>query len=548
VTRMSTRLLDGFAPLPSASADARGWRDATLIVCAFLVLYVLTDWATYIYPVLPLGITPWNPPPGLSLFLLLTFGLRFWPALFVAGVLADIVVRGVPDQLTPMLAADAGVTACYSFAAYLLLRRIGLKPLLDAPRDLAVFLMVIVPTTLVVAMLYVGLYTAFEAVPASDLLRNVAKYWIGDLDGILVLTPMLLCQRGALPPRRAWRRGAGPEIVAQLAAIGAALWLLRALARYDEFRFFYVQFLPLIWIAARWGLRGATLALALIQLGLILIVQIGAYDASTFVQLQFVMLALCLTGLVLGSAISNRGKLDAALQQKQTELNRALQFASAGELTTALAHELNQPMSALNAYLGACQMLAGSADLRQLHDTLAKAVAEARRASEVLRRLRDFYRSGTTSATEASAFAIVANAVQSVKNRADQHGIAIGVHAARPLPPIHVDAIQIENVVQNLINNSIDSLAERPGRRAIAVAVERDGARVTIAVEDSGPGIPESVSPRLFEPFTTTKAYGMGMGLAIVRSLTEANGGEVTLQSSTLGGARFVLAFPVATP
>lgn len=520
-----------------------------LVVLSYLLVYVFLDWASYVFPTLPLGITPWNPPPGLSLFLLLRGGLRYWPALFAAVLLADVVVRGAPAQPPALIAAAAFIAAGYTLAAWILLRRLKIRVGLDTARDLGMFLVVIVPATLLVASGFVGMHAWAGAVPRERFAADVIRYWVGDLNGILVLAPALLCHAQRASWQGPFSRRTLLEWVLQGLSLAAALLTVFAVAAKYEFRFFSLLFLPLIWIGARWGLQGATLALAAIQLGLIVMVQIGGYHAGTFVQLQFSMLALCVTGLVLGAVVTQRKHVEASLRDKQAALNRALQLAAAGEMSSGLAHELNQPLAALSNYLGACQLLVRAPqpeDRRPLLDeTLDKALAEARRASEIVHRLRDFFRTGSTRPESVSVVRIVQDAVNWIRPRTDPSGIRLSLRLDPELPEVFADPLQIETVLQNLLANAVDALVDgAAAARDIEVSAESGRNGVEISVQDSGAGIAPEVALRLFEPFNTSKADGMGLGLAISRSLVQANGGELSAEPGRGRGARFVLKLP----
>lgn len=521
------------------------WR----VVAVYLLCYVFLDWVSYVHPVLPLGITPWNPPPSLSLFLLLRFGRRYLPWLFVAALGAEVVVRRVPAPWPALLSAAALITLLYGFAAGVLSRLLPRTGAFRTGRDLAAFLGVVIPATLLLAAGYVGIFTVSGRVPASDFAANTIRHWVGDLNGVLVFTPVLLVYCEPEAWRRHWSRRAGLEVAAQVAGIVLALWLVFGPVASDEFKFFYLLFLPLVWIAARWGLPGAVLSLLGIQLGLISAVQIGGYHAATFVQFQFLMLALGVTGLVLGAIVTQRLHVEAELRAKQSALNRAQQFAAAGEMTSAMAHELNQPITALANYLKACQTLVRSAqpDPQLLEATLAKAVEQARRAGAVVQRLRDFFGRGATFREAVSVAEVVGEAVRDVRSRAEQANIAISVRIAPQLPRVSIDALQVSMVLHNLLGNAIEAILQAgPARRTIAVEAAHADGRVIISVEDSGAGVDPDVADEAFEPFVTSKPEGMGLGLAISRSLIEAHGGGLALAPGEEGrGARFVLTLPV---
>jgi signal transduction histidine kinase len=519
------------------------WR----VVIAYLVGYVFLDWVSYVHPVLPLGITPWNPPPALSLFLLLRFGQRHWPWLFVAAFAADYLVRGLPARWPVHVEAAALLTAAYAFAADRLRRREPGGLALDSPGALGGFLLVIVPVTAVVATAYVVLFATVGRVPVESLSSSVVRHWVGDLIGILVFAPVLLVVPWSRV--RSWRPAPAvvAECAAQAASLALALWIVFGVPQVDEFKSFYLLFLPVLWMAVRWGLTGATLGLAAAQLGLIVAIQFGGYHAATFVQLQVLTLTLAVTALLLGAVVSQRGAVERALRRKQDALNRSLQFAAAGEMSSALAHELNQPMTALSNYLRASQlMLRDPAHERALLDaTMDKAVNEAQRAGAVMQRLRDFFRRGQTTLEAVAVPALVADAVDAVRTRAEHAQVALQVEAPADAVPVRADRVQVSLVIHNLLANAIEAVAQAGGaRREVRIALEQDAKAVRVVVEDTGAGIAPEVAATMFEPFTTTKAEGMGLGLAISRTLVRANGGDLTAEPGAGGGARFVLSLP----
>jgi two-component system, LuxR family, sensor kinase FixL len=533
-------------PAVARAAPSPAVRDA-LLVALYLAAYVLLDWVSYVNPVTPLGITPWNPPPGLSMFLLLRGGLRFWPALFVAALAAEVLVRGVPGQWPAALASSAVIAGGYAGAAAVLVRGLRLRPELDTARDLGAFLVVTAAAALVVATAFVGVHAVAGTVRLSEFAGTVGRYWVGDLDGIWVLAPALLTHVRAPGAARPRPQASAPERALQAAALVASLWGVVLAASAWGFMFLSLLFLPLTWIAARGGMGGATLALAAIQLGLIAFIQGDVNLGASFIQLQSVMLVMCVTGLVLGAVVTQRLRVEEDLREKQAALAHALRFAAAGETTSALAHELNQPIAALSNYLGACQLLARGprADPAMLDETLSKALAEARRAGEVVHRIREFFRRGATQPRAASALEVVQGALESVRRRAEQAAIRLELRAEPGLPLIHADPLQVETAVQNVLHNAVDALLEGhagPRRIEVDLAARRGG--VEIRVRDSGPGVDPAMAAHIFEPFQTSRAEGMGLGLSISRTLLAANGGEIRADAPPGGGARFTLFVP----
>ncbi|MBS4097081.1 MAG: MASE1 domain-containing protein [Sulfuricella sp.] len=515
-------------------------------VAGYLVLYVILDWISYIHPVLPVAITPWNPPPGLSLVFLLRYGTRYWPALFLAALLAEILVRGIPAPLPWLAASSLALAGCYAGLAALLGTRIGAR--FDKLSDLTRFLALILPGTLVAALAYVAIFTFAGLVPQHEFFPNLLRFWVGDAIGVMVVTPLLLVH-GAENPAL-WRSlRPQPEMLAQAAAVLAALWLIFGVEYSDEFKFFYLLFLPLIWIAMRHGIRGATIAILGIQLGLIVALEWSGQRSAAVVEFQLLMAALTVTGLFLGMAVTSRRALEEQLRNRQSELNQALRMAAAGEMTSALAHELNQPLSAISSYLRACQLMLELPEEQHplLAETMDKVVAEAARAGQVVHRLRDFYRSGELRLERLAMEPLLQGGMEPLNKRADREGIALSLKVAPHLPEVLADRMQIETVLHNLVSNAIDACgASRRGE--IHVGAVAEGGAVRVCVSDNGAGIAPEIAAHLFKPFATSKPQGMGLGLAITRSLIEAHGGKLWAEAGEGGGARFCFTLPAEFP
>ena len=236
------------------------------------------------------------------------------------------------------------------------------------------------------------------------------------------------------------------------------------------------------------------------------------------------------------------------LQEMQAELVHVSRLTAMGEMASSLAHELNQPLSAITNYLkGSVTMLAGEGyDAALLSDVLGRASEQALRAGEIIKRLREFIAKGETERSledpaklmeEASALALVG---------ARQRGFRVSLKFARDLGPVIVDRIQIQQVALNLIRNALDAMTGGD-RRDLAVSVEPvEDRMVRISVADTGPGVSPEVRDRLFQPFVTTKANGMGVGLSICRTIVEAHGGRIWVEDNPTGGAVFSFALPLA--
>jgi len=240
--------------------------------------------------------------------------------------------------------------------------------------------------------------------------------------------------------------------------------------------------------------------------------------------------------------LTERQKTEARLQELQSELVHISRLTAMGEMASTLAHELNQPLSAIANYLkGSYRLLADSSDERSvtMRGALDKASEQALRAGQIIRRLRDFVARGeserrvesiTKLVEEASALALVG-----VKDQ--------GIHVRFQFDPaidlVLADKVQIQQVLLNLIRNAVEAMQESPRRDLIVSSAPADDDMVTISVADTGSGIAPEMTSQLFQPFITTKRQGMGVGLSISRTIIEAHGGRIWADSNTAGGTVF---------
>jgi two-component system sensor kinase FixL len=246
--------------------------------------------------------------------------------------------------------------------------------------------------------------------------------------------------------------------------------------------------------------------------------------------------------------LSERQQTERRLQELQGELVHVSRLTAMGEMASALAHELNQPLSAIASYVkGSFRLLeAEEIDRPRLRDALERAADQALRAGEIIKRLREFVAKGETERRLESLPKIVEEASLLAMVGVKQQRVNVSFDLDARTPKVVVDKVQIQQVVLNLIRNAIDALEHSPIRK-VRVAVTPDGAGMAlVSVSDTGPGVPASFAPQLFQPFMTTKADGMGVGLSISRSIIEAHGGRIWAQDNPGGGAVFSFTVPVA--
>ena len=260
------------------------------------------------------------------------------------------------------------------------------------------------------------------------------------------------------------------------------------------------------------------------------------------------MRQLHLLGEVFANALSRKqGELET--QRLRQELTHIGRVSAMGELSASLAHELNQPLTAILSNAQAAQTLLACdvVDLEAMREILTDIVADDKRAAAVIRRLRSLLRKGDLEFVPLDVNEIVSEVGWLVRNDALTRNVSLRLDLAADLPSVLGDRVQLQQVVLNLVLNGLEAL--RPpwaGARTLVIRTSMDGAAtVTVAVQDSGTGIDEKDTDRIFQPFYTTKAEGLGMGLAIARTIVDAHGGRLVAANNEHGGATVHFTLPM---
>lgn len=243
-----------------------------------------------------------------------------------------------------------------------------------------------------------------------------------------------------------------------------------------------------------------------------------------------------------------RRTAEVAAQKHRVELAHASRLAVAGELTASIAHEINQPLGAIQANADAGEMmLASGADRREdLRAILADIRRDDQRASEVIRRLRALLAKGEVEQRSFDLVEAVRDVERVLSPEARRRGVALELRLPGSRLEVHGDRVQLQQVVINLALNAMDAVAGEPeARRRVEISMVREPGKIALAVRDQGPGIPAEHLAKLFESFFTTKRGGMGLGLAIARTIVEAHGGRIRAENAPEGGAAFVVELPM---
>ncbi|HET7884083.1 MAG TPA: ATP-binding protein, partial [Acetobacteraceae bacterium] len=241
-----------------------------------------------------------------------------------------------------------------------------------------------------------------------------------------------------------------------------------------------------------------------------------------------------------------RLRTERRLQELQADMLHMSRFTAMGQLAASIAHELNQPLAAIASYLdGLRRYVERRPDPQQLVPVIERAVDQAMRAGHVIRRLRDFISKGETTRCPQDVNAVIREAIELAMVGARESTINVVMNLDPAVGAVLMDRVQIQQVVLNLVRNAIEAMGSSKTRElGVATCALDKGRGAEIVVSDTGPGVSEDIVERLFQPFTTTKASGMGIGLSICRDIIEAHGGRILYSHNKPSGAVFVVTLP----
>lgn len=523
------------------------WREPRRIGlwALFLVAYAALDWASARFPAGVGAATPWDLAGGLAFGFLIAEGPAAAILVALANFAGGLLAPGARAPIQDLALAALATALSYGLAVAWL--RAGKTGRLASQRDLIRLALAAALAGLVHASAGFLLLGRWSFLAGNSWRLALPSAWIGAFVGTLIVAPLLI-----VPWAANWRLTR--RSVLEAALIGAVLVAVMALTFRgqpgDRFRFFYVLFLPQVWVAVRFGVQGAALGNALVQVGLMSFFLAHPEPRDMVFGYQVRFLALVATVLLLGCAVSERRGFEAALRQRQEELARISRLTLAGEMAAALAHQLNQPLMAAMAFARSAQRLldrdagvGGEAVSQAIDET----VAQAERAASIVRSLREFIGRSKPSRAALSYERLLLQTALLVEPQCARAGVHLEIAADHGLPDVFVDAAQIQQVLINLVQNAADALAGLPGRRMIVLGARLNAeGELEAEVRDTGLGVPPQVEARLFEPFATDKPRGMGLGLTVCRGLVEAQGGRLWLADNQPGRCAFRFTLPLA--
>jgi two-component system sensor kinase FixL len=536
------------------------WITRAALGAVLVVVFVALEWLSSIHEFMSVPITPWNPGLGVVFAFMLLRGPMYALVLLAGMIAAELfVVR--TELLWPVIVAIAAIISLvYGGAAIILRRVLHIDAGLYHLRDLVVMLAGSVAAAILSSILVALLLLLDARIAIDNVLIAATPLLLGDVIGIAVMTPltlrlvMLMQGRAGLS---GYSRPHVAEVVLYAALSCGALFIIVGGQSGSGLRYFYLLFVPVMLAAVRHGFDGACAALAVTQFALVALMHYFGYDAQAFTDMQMLMLALTGTGLLVGAVVSERQIADRLrrqaeerLREKEMESERAARFSLVSGMASALAHEINQPMTAARALARSVQHIieAPSPDLPRASTNIATVIAQIDHASGVMRRMRDFLRRGRPHVSSLEIGAMIDDVLTLARPDAVARGIEITAQVPDDLPMVYGDVIQVEQVVLNLVRNASEAISGA-GRKegAIRIAAEAlpDPARIEIAVTDDGPGIPADLARRVFEPMTTSKHEGLGLGLSICQTIVEAHGGRIWLHSGDPGLTEFRFTLPL---
>lgn len=249
--------------------------------------------------------------------------------------------------------------------------------------------------------------------------------------------------------------------------------------------------------------------------------------------------------------LTEREQTQQKLRELQAELVHMARFTALGEMASTLAHELNQPLTAVASYLnGARRLIDGGkpADLPMARGAIESAAEQALRAGQIIRRLREFVARGESDRQVEDIRALVEEASALALVGAREAGVQFSLRAADDVPPVLADKVQVQQVVLNLMRNAIEAMLESTVRELTVTIHSVAGDMVQVDVSDTGSGIAPDILPDLFQPFVTSKPHGMGVGLSISRTIMEAHGGRLWADARPGGGTIFHMTLRAIAP
>ena len=504
------------------------------------------------------------PPHAVLVVILLLVPMRHWWAYTLATIVAHFVAT--QQAHWPVLYA----LHCEAFdAVQNVLAAAGIRFFIKSPlrritlRDAIVFVLI--------AVIIVPFGTAFWGAAFTISNGFGTDYWVewrnlGISNGVtaVVLVPALLLVAERLSrtgnKTKTVRLLEGSLLALGIMIVGAYVFAIVPAGPDTSPALLYAPIPLLIWVALRFGLGGISAAMLVVTFEAIWGAMHGRgpfllqSPAENALALQMFLIVTGTPLMFLSVLLEDEKRSHQALREAHEEthrhreqINLLSRVSLLGEMTASLAHELNQPLSAIITNANAGMRSIDKGNSGTLREILVDVEADGRRAHDIIRNVRSTIKKSHPTVRRINLNELVTKVAHIVRPDAVAYSCEVETSLAKDLPLIEGDPVQIQQVLVNLVSNALDAMRQTPqGRRKVEISTAGNGDNgVHLSVRDHGTGIRTEVHERLFDRFFTTKEQGLGMGLAIVRSIVESHGGDIQAENVADGGARFYFTLPV---
>ncbi len=489
----------------------------------------------------------WYPAAGLRFALMLRYGSRVAiPALLseviVLAAFGEFAAGAGLDKVPALLSASLSPLV-YAIVIWFVVRRPRVALTLDRYTNLLWIGAAAVIASALSAIVSTALVPHGPAIGSSSHMLAATIAWLRELLGILILAPVFLALvqvlEGRMRPR--WNGSLVFEIIIAL-AIGALL--VTFVGATSRFVHWYPALLPVLWLAVRHGWTGAVVAVLAVALATIANVASAATPAARL-EIQLFLLLQSGIGLLLGGLSTSRARMAANLKVRETALAHLERLSLLGQMAASLAHEIAQPLSAISVFARAGSD--STADAARQGEALRLIGKEAERLKAIIQRTRALSQNKPPRLRPVDLRAAITDLEPLLLLEASRYQASLHLELSKHAPMVQADEVQLQQVLLNLVRNAVEAVKDQPAESRIVivrVAPPRHG-QVEIAVIDRGHGLSEDELALMFKPFIGKTASGLGLGLAISRTIVEAHGGRLWAERPRSGpGLRLCFSLP----
>lgn len=498
---------------------------------AYIALDILCGPPMRYQPINPI----WHPAAGLAVFLLLRSGWRGLIPLAAAAAISSWAVPVLPGQLAWSIFIGVLPLPGYLAIVLFMRRHLAHGDFLASHKGLILWTAAVTLASLFSGMIYSSVVLGMDVFGSDAWFDTLIRYGVAEIAGMVTFMSIAYCLSDYESRFNFFAKVVNWETAGYMALMVLILWVALDQPPKESMTY-YLLFFPLAWAAARQGMAGAVAASAALEICVMAAAYLPLVYAARIPDVQVLVLTLTLSGFLIGIAVD-------VARRASDELQQSLRLAAAGEMAGALAHELNQPLTALAAYGSACaRLIERDGGNPLLQKAVHAMVAESDRASNVLKRLRDFFRTGSTQLEQLRVSELIDASTASFFEQARREKIDFAVHNVSAAQ-ILGDRVQLEIVLRNLLANAFQAVAQQTENqdRKVTIDTGSNESWIWIRIADNGPGIANKIRARLFEPFVSLKSSGMGLGLAISRSIIETHGGTLAIEPSPHGILKITL-------